>query len=182
MSSTLRYALYAALAVVLLLLPMFVESQYFLRVIVLCGFYVMLAVSLNITVGYTGLLTIGHAAFFGIGAYVTALLMMDAGWNFWLALAAGSAAAGICGLLLGFPSLRLRGDYLAIATIAFSETLRLVALNWNDVTRGPMGVPGIPKPAIGSLVISSQFHYYYLVLALVLLTTYTAVIIKSSMF
>ncbi|MEI2776041.1 MAG: branched-chain amino acid ABC transporter permease [Tetrasphaera sp.] len=172
-----------ALAVaVLVVLPWVVTNDYHLRIVVLSGFYVILALSLNITTGFAGLLSLGHAAFFGLGSYTTALLMVNAGWSFWPAMVAGTAMAGVIGALLGIMSLRLRGDYLAIATICFAEVLRLLALNWVSVTRGPMGIPGIPAPELFGYSFDSQPAFYYLVGVLVVVVIYTATVIARSPF
>lgn len=168
--------------VALLVLPLAVTNDYYLRIFVLSGFYIILAVSLNITTGFTGLLSVGHAAFFGMGAYMSALLMVDSGWSFWPALLVGAGAAAVIGCALGFMAIRLRGDYLAIATICFAEVLRLLALNWTAVTRGPMGIPGIPAPEFFGVALDTQQAFYYLVVAAVALVIYTASVIKSSPF
>lgn len=113
---------------------------------ILICIYSILTVSLNLVVGFTGLLNIGHAAFFGIGAYTSALLALN-GYPYFAAMLLGAIAAGIGGLLIGIPTLRLRGDYLAIATLGFGEIIRSIMKNWTSVTRGPLGIPGIPKPS-----------------------------------
>ncbi|RLP28412.1 branched-chain amino acid ABC transporter permease [Mesorhizobium sp. YM1C-6-2] len=166
----------------LLVLPWLVTNDYYLRIIVLSGFYIVLAVSLNITTGFTGLLSVGHAAFFGIGAYITALLTVGAEWSFWPAFLLSAAASAAVGAALGFVSIRLRGDYLAIATICFAEVLRLLALNWISVTRGPMGVPGIPAPRLFGVSLDSQQAFYYLIGVAVVLVIYTAHVIQASPF
>lgn len=175
-------ALIALAVAALIALPWLVTNDYHLRIIVLSGFYVILALSLNITTGFAGLLSLGHAAFFGLGAYTSALLMVGAGWSFWPSMVAGTAGAALVGALLGIMSLRLRGDYLAIATICFAEVLRLLALNWVGVTRGPMGIPGIPAPELFGISFESQQAFYYLVGILVAIVIYTAHTISGSPF
>lgn len=177
-----RLLLIVLAAAALLVLPWLVTNDYYLRIIVLSGFYIVLAVSLNITTGFTGLLSVGHAAFFGIGAYITALLTVGAEWPFWPAFLLSTAASAAVGAALGFMSIRLRGDYLAIATICFAEVLRLLALNWISVTRGPMGVPGIPAPQLFGVSLDSQQAFYYLIGAAVVLVIYTAHVIQASPF
>ena len=98
----------------------------------------------HIRFGKDGQLNLGHAAFYGVGAYTSALLAMKLGISPWLGLPAGGLAAALLGFLLGFPSLRLSGPYLAITTIGFAEILRLAAINWVDLTRGSLGLSGIP--------------------------------------
>ncbi len=109
--------------------------SYFEHIGILICIYVVLTTSLNLIVGYTGLLNLGHAAFFGIGAYTSALLtLLGVPWFF--ALIAGFGMAGIFGLLIAIPCLRLRGDYLAIATLGFGEIIRAILKNWVGLTRG----------------------------------------------
>ncbi len=113
--------------------------------------YVMLGWGLNIVVGLAGLLDLGYVAFYAVGAYVFALLATYFGFGFWMCLPIAGAAAALWGVVLGFPVLRLRGDYLAIVTLAFGEIVRIVLLNWTDVTNGPNGISDIPKPTFFGL-------------------------------
>ncbi len=113
--------------------------------------YVMLGWGLNIVVGLAGLLDLGYVAFYAVGAYVFALLATHFGLGFWTCLPIAGAAAALWGIVLGFPVLRLRGDYLAIVTLAFGEIVRIVLLNWTVVTNGPNGISGIPKPTFFGL-------------------------------
>jgi branched-chain amino acid transport system permease protein len=108
--------------------------------------YVMLGWGLNIVVGLAGLLDLGYVAFYAVGAYSTALLVQNLGFGFWICLPLAGIFAALWGILLGFPVLRLRGDYLAIVTLAFGEIIRLVLINWVPVTNGYAGISGIPKP------------------------------------
>lgn len=155
--------------------------------------YVMLAWGLNIVVGLAGLLDLGYVAFYAVGAYSYALLSSYFGLSFWLLLPLSGIFAGLWGMVLGFPVLRLRGDYLAIVTLAFGEIIRLVLINWSDVTNGTFGVSSIPKatlfgiPFDGSpagfaklldLPMSSAYYkifLFYLILGLCLLTAYVTV-------
>jgi branched-chain amino acid transport system permease protein len=151
--------------------------------------YVMLGWGLNIVVGLAGLLDLGYVAFYAVGAYTFALLATTLGWSFWMCLPIAGAAAALWGVILGFPVLRLRGDYLAIVTLAFGEIVRIVLLNWTEVTNGPNGISDIPKPtffglpfsAKGGLTFSSFFDLrydplqgiiflYYVILGLALIT------------
>jgi len=113
--------------------------------------YIMLGWGLNVVVGLAGLLDLGYVAFYAVGAYTFALLATHFGLGFWICLPIAGAAAALWGIILGFPVLRLRGDYLAIVTLAFGEIVRIVLLNWTDVTNGPNGVSGIPKPTFFGL-------------------------------
>jgi len=165
----------AVVLTALVLLPHILQERYFLHILVMSGIFIILTLSWNLLAGYTGQLNLGHAAFFGIGAYTSALLALRAGISPWIGLAAGGVVASLFGLLLGFPSLRLSGPYLAITTIGFSEILRLVATNWVDLTRGSLGLSGIPlldPIRIGGWSLQFYFEkdYYYVVLGAVLLT------------
>jgi branched-chain amino acid transport system permease protein len=115
-----------------------------LLLVIYIGIYAILALSLNIVTGYTGLLSLCQAAFFGIGAYTTAILMTRTHINFWWILLLSGVFASLAGILIGLPTLRLKGDYLAIATLGFGEITRNVLLNWDSLTRGPLGISGIP--------------------------------------
>lgn len=159
-----------AVLILAAVLPLAVSSQYWLRVAVVAGIYCIYALGLNLIAGYTGQLSLGHSAFAGIGAYTSALLALRMGLPFWVTIPAAAAMAGLFGLFLGIPVLRLRGDYLAIVTIAFGELVRLVFLNWNALTRGPMGLPNIPKPVIFGYVLKTNLSFYYLVLLLVVVS------------
>lgn len=113
--------------------------------------YVMLGLGLNIVVGFAGLLDLGFVGFYAVGAYTYALLYHWAGWGFWEALPLAGAMAALFGFVLGFPVLRLRGDYLAIVTLGFGEIIRLLLINLNWITGGPDGISGIPKPTVFGL-------------------------------
>ena len=110
--------------------------------------YVMLALGLNVVVGLAGLLDLGYVAFYAVGAYTFALLSQYFGFSFWMALPLGALLAALFGLVLGFPVLRLRGDYLAIVTLGFGEIIRILLNNWTAVTGGPNGIGGIPEPTL----------------------------------
>jgi branched-chain amino acid transport system permease protein len=113
--------------------------------------YVMLGWGLNIVVGLAGLLDLGYVAFYAVGAYSYALLATHFGWSFWACLPLAGLFAALAGILLGFPVLRLRGDYLAIVTLGFGEIIRLILLNWYAVTNGPNGISRIPRPTFFGL-------------------------------
>jgi branched-chain amino acid transport system permease protein len=121
--------------------------EYLYHTLVMALIFSLLSLSLNIQLGYTGLYNLGHVAFYGLGAYAAALLGL-AGAPMALGLAAAMAVAGLAGLALAFPALRLRGDFFGIATLAFGEMVRLALLNEAWLTKGPMGLPGIPRPEI----------------------------------
>ncbi|WP_269902025.1 high-affinity branched-chain amino acid ABC transporter permease LivM [Paenalcaligenes faecalis] len=118
--------------------------------------YVMLGLGLNIVVGFAGLLDLGFVGFYAVGAYTYALLYHWAGWGFWASLPAAGAMAALFGYILGFPVLRLRGDYLAIVTLGFGEIIRLLLINLYPITGGPDGISGIPKPTVFGYVMGRR--------------------------
>ncbi len=122
-------------------------SRQYLDLAILVTTYVMLGWGLNIVVGLAGLLDLGYVAFYAVGAYSYALLAQYFGFSFWICLPLAGILAAFWGIILGFPVLRLRGDYLAIVTLAFGEIIRVVLLNWYDFTGGPDGISGIPRPS-----------------------------------
>jgi branched-chain amino acid transport system permease protein len=135
------------LVVVALFWP-FLSSRGAVDLATLVLIYVILALGLNVVVGLAGLLDLGYVAFYAVGAYTFALLSQYYGISFWMALPLGALLAGLFGLLLGFPVLRLRGDYLAIVTLGFGEIIRILLNNWTNVTGGPNGIGGIPDPTL----------------------------------
>lgn len=182
-----------ALAVLLPFIPGTGRYELDLGILVLT--YVMLGWGLNIVVGLAGLLDLGYVAFYAVGAYSYALLATTFGLSFWICLPLAGILAAFWGILLGFPVLRLRGDYLAIVTLAFGEIIRVVLLNWVSLTNGPNGITGIPRPTFFGLTFSagggpgsfsdffgiepSPSHrvifLYYVILALALLTNWVSV-------
>lgn len=175
---------FAPLAVVVFCvsLPLWMTDQYFLHILISTGIFTIAAMSLNLLLGYTGQLSLGHVAFFGIGAYTSALLSLGFdvtlfAWTVtvaakpaWVAFLCGVLLAGIAGWLIGKVSFRVRGAYFVIVTISFAEVVRLVALNWIDLTEGPMALNNIPPmtlwlPWLGETTFWRKLPNYYLVLA-----------------
>lgn len=151
----------------------------FLHLCVMSLIYIIFALSLNLEVGYTGLFNFGHVAFFGIGAYTSALLTLHH-FPFEVSLLMALTFSGISGLLLSLPSLRLRGDFFGIATLGFGEMIRMVFQNEVWLTKGPMGLPGIPKPTLFSLRFATLPQYFLLCLGFAAMTfLILRVIIKS---
>jgi branched-chain amino acid transport system permease protein len=144
--------------------------EYLLHILVITGIYIILTLSLNLVVGYTGLASLGHAAFSCIGAYTSALLALNYGVSPWLGLIIGACVAAVLGIVIGAPSLRLKGDYLAIATFGLGVIVYSVAKNWVSVTRGPMGLPGIPGFSFFGMQVSAVWAYLILVAVFVVLT------------
>jgi branched-chain amino acid transport system permease protein len=148
-------------------------NRYIINVAVDAGIYICLALGLNIVVGLAGLLDLGYVAFYAVGAYTYGLLSIHYQTSFWLVLPVGALMAAIFGILLGAPTLRLRGDYLAIVTLGFGEMIRIILNNWDQVTRGPNGLVGIEAPALTKdFVFSHPIHYYYLILVIAILTVF----------
>jgi len=164
-------ALAVALLVALIVAPALLGSNYITGLLTSICTYAMLGLGLNIVVGYAGLLDLGYAAFFAIGAYATAYLMTTYNVSFWLMLPLGAVLAALFGVIIGAPTLRLRSDYLAIVTLGFGEITRIAATNL-DITGGPNGISAIPQPTIGGFTFQTPLQYYYLILALVLVTLF----------
>ena len=156
--------------------------EYFLHILVITGIYIILTLSLNLVVGYTGLAALGHAAFSCMGAYVSSLLALNYGISPWIGLFVGACVAALLGVVIGFPSLRLKGDYLALATFGTGVIVYSVAKNWVAVTRGPMGLPGIPGFSIFGVQLSGVWQYLILVTIFVLITYFVIRRIVNSPF
>ncbi|MEX2298974.1 MAG: high-affinity branched-chain amino acid ABC transporter permease LivM [Dongiaceae bacterium] len=173
------------------------QSRYVIGVGTLILTYVMLGWGLNIVVGLAGLLDLGYVAFYAVGAYSYALIATYFGLSFWICLPIAGILAAFWGVILGFPVLRLRGDYLAIVTLAFGEIIRLVLINWVDLTNGPNGISQIPRPSFFGLefrageggfadffgLVHSPNHrivfLYYLILVLALFTSFVTVRVRN---
>jgi len=161
---------YLAIVAIIALIPLFISNLYYIQILIFIGLYAILALSLNLLNGYVGLLSIGHAAFYGIGAYASAKLVMEMGFPFPLAMLVSGIIAGIFGYLIAKPTLRLSGIYMTLATLGFNMIFFLVIQNWMSFTNGPLGIMDIPPPSIFGYVIESRIQYYYLIFFLVLLT------------
>jgi branched-chain amino acid transport system permease protein len=178
MKLTVTLLTVAALASV----PLWLRDPYLMNALITTGIFIIGAMSLNLLLGFTGQLSLGHVAFFGIGAYVSALtsLGFDVGlpggfrivhepWPPIAGFGLAIVAAGLCGYLVGRLSFRVRGAYFVIVSISFAEVVRLVALNWVELTQGPLALNNIPSialptPGFGELVLRTKIHNYYLVL------------------
>jgi branched-chain amino acid transport system permease protein len=166
-----------AAAAIALALPAFVRDPFLVHIMIVVLLYAVLASSLNLIVGYIGQLSLAHAAFLGIGAYWSTILSIDYGWNIWVAMASSGIAAALAGVVIGAITLRLEGHYFVLITLAFAEVLRLIALNWVEVTRGPLGFPNVPAPALDFFGLArfdfgEKTHFYYLILGLVFVNLY----------
>ncbi len=161
----------------------FVFSLYQTNIMITALIYVVLGLGLNIVVGLAGLLDLGYVAFYAVGAYTYALLNYHFGIGFWVALPIGALLSAIAGILLGFPVLRLRGDYLAIVTLGFGEIIRLVLENWNDFSFGPSGISNIPRPGLFGIEMSLPTvttYLYFLGIGTVLFTIFVVSRLQDS--
>ena len=156
-------------------------EAYFIYLAILVGIYLILALSLQLAMGFTGLINLGHIAFFAVGAYTSALLTMN-GISFIFAIFLSGFFAMFFGFLLSIPTNKLKGDYLALATLAFNFVVYSVTLNWVSLTRGPLGLPRIPKPLILGFNISSDFQFLILVFIMVLITSFILIKLVKSPF
>jgi branched-chain amino acid transport system permease protein len=161
---------YLVILAILAVIPAVITNLYYIQVLIFIGIYIILALSLNLLNGYVGLLSIGHAAFYGIGAYASAKLVMEVGLPFPLAMLGAGAVAGIFGYFIAKPTLRLSGIYMTLATLGFNIIFFLVLQNWMSFTNGPLGIMDIPPPSILGYVIETRIQYYYLIFVLVLVT------------
>ena len=151
------------------------------RIVIMILLYSMLGMGLNVLTGYTGLVSLGHAGFYGIGAYCCAILTTKLGWSFWPALLAGGCFTAFIGFLLGLPTLRLSGTYLSIVTLGFCEIVQMILKQWEPVTNGNYGIRNIPKPEIFGFECKLQNGgFYFIILALMVLTALACMAIKKS--
>ena len=159
-------------------LPLWMANPYLLHILVITGIFIIAAMSLNLLLGYAGQLSLGHVAFFGIGAYASALASLGFSVHLtseialkveakpvWLAMLAGILAAAACGWFIGRVAFKVRGAYFVIVSISFAEVVRLVALNWVELTQGPMALNNIPPLAFGGFAFWKKPENYWLVLA-----------------
>ncbi len=178
MNPTIRKWLFLAVIVLAVLIPQLITNKYYMNILIMSGIWSIVALALNLILGYTGQAQLAHGAFFGIGAYAAALMMLKLNLNFWLALPLGAAVAGFFGLIIGLPALRTKGSYFAIGTMCFNIIVTLIIDRWEGLTngaRGLMGIPGpapIPLPWVGEIAFKTQAAQYYLVLFFLLLTIF----------
>ena len=166
---TRQRGVWIAAALLLAVIWPFFAGRNAVDIATLAMIYVMLGLGLNVVVGFAGLLDLGFVGFYAVGAYTYALLFHWAGWSFWEALPLAGAASALFGLVLGFPVLRLRGDYLAIVTLGFGEIIRLLLVNLTSFTGGPDGISSIPKPTVFGLEMArnpsvegaTTFHQFF---------------------
>ena len=180
--SSQRKILAGLIAVFVIALPMLAGGNFYItNILNIAGIYIIVSVGLNLLIGFTGQISMGHAAFYGVGAYTSALLAVNFGVPFWGGLIIGGVLAFMFGIVMGLPSVKLNDAYLALVTIGFSWIVRLVLVNWVPVTRGPSGITGIPAPTIAGFPLQGT-SYYYLILTFVLLAVFIANRIVNSRF
>lgn len=168
------------LLVISLMLPMLLTSEYVLRILVMCFIYAILAASLNLLSGITGLISLGHAGFYAVGAYTSALFAIRLGWPVWTGLLLAAVVAGLFGLFIAWPATRLSGGYLAIVTLAFAEVIRLLIINFVELTNGNIGLMNIPQPEFFGLILNTcKRYYYYALIVLVVVLVLIANLVNS---
>jgi branched-chain amino acid transport system permease protein len=165
---------FLAFAAMILAAPLYFKGGYLMNVLVFVGIYTMLAIGLNLLLGYAGQISLGHAGFFGLGAYLSGILTSTYGWNPWLAMPLAALFVGGLAFLIGFPILKLKGHYLAMATLGLGIIIYIVFNETVDLTGGPSGLSGIPNLTIGTFTFNTDVKNYYLIwtvtLATILLT------------
>ena len=167
-----KFALYA---LIVLLAPLCVNGGYLLNVLVFVGINTLLAVGLNLLLGFAGQISLGQAAFYGLGAYGSGVLTASYGWNPWLALVAAALTVGVLAFAIGFPILKLKGHYLAMATLGFGIIVFIVFNEYVDITGGPSGLPGIPNLTAAGMTFDSDQKNFYLIWAVVLTVVLLAI-------
>jgi ABC-type branched-subunit amino acid transport system ATPase component/ABC-type branched-subunit amino acid transport system permease subunit len=170
----------AVLVVVVLLLPRFITSSYWLNLINLAMSFSIACLGLNIVLGYTGQLSLAQAAFWGVGAYTSAILTTQLGLPVWAGMFAAFFVAALCGVLLGIPTLKLSGHYLAMATIGFGIIVQLILVNEIWLTNGSDGITKIPSPSIGSFELKDPATFFYVAAVSLILLTWGAIRLKNS--
>ncbi len=170
------------LALLLGTLPLWLNTPYALSTMILIGIYTIVTIGLCLLMGYGGQVSLGQAAFFGLGAYGSAILTVKAGWSPWVALLVAAAGTGLIAYLIGIPIFRLRGHYLAMGTLAFGVITVIMMNEWKQYTGGPTGLPGVPRLTIAGQPLKSDLAYYYLVWASALLALAIALNIVNSRF
>lgn len=160
--------------------PGFFSGSYLLNVLVFVGINTMLAVGLNLLLGFAGQISLGHAAFFGLGAYISGYLTATHAWSPWTAMAVAAISVGILAFFLGFPILKLKGHYLAMATLGFGIILYIAFNETIDITGGPSGLTGIPNITIGDITFDNDTKNYYLIWGFTLLTMLLSINIAYS--
>jgi branched-chain amino acid transport system permease protein len=161
---------FAGFAIAVLAAPLVFSGGYLMNVLIFVGINTMLSVGLNLLLGYAGQISLGHAAFFGLGAYISGITTATYGFDPWAAMLVAGLATGLLGFALGFPILKLKGHYLAMATLGFGIIVYIILNETVELTGGPSGLSGIPNLAIGSFLFDNDTKNYYLIWSFALAT------------
>jgi branched-chain amino acid transport system permease protein len=170
-----RRGWFFVVAIIIAVLPLVFQDSYWRTNLIICAINVMLAIGLDFILGYAGQLNLGHSAFYGIGAYASTLLVMKLGVPFWMAFVFGIVLSGAAGMALSIFAVRLRGHYLAIASLGFAVIVHQVLLNWISLTQGPLGIyaikppPEITLPGLPGISFTNTANMFYLVAGFALL-------------
>ncbi|MGL5434093.1 MAG: branched-chain amino acid ABC transporter permease [Lachnospiraceae bacterium] len=156
-------------AAIIIIIPVLTPNMYIMQIINMICIYIILGTSINVLTGFTGQLSLGQAAFFGIGAYTTSLLNTRAGMQFFSCMAGSVLITALFGVILAVPALKVKGSYLALLTMGFGEVVRIVMINWTPVTNGTAGILGIDSPVIFGFVFDTLKKYYFLIMVFVVL-------------
>jgi branched-chain amino acid transport system permease protein len=170
----MRNLLAAAVVASVALILQIAGTPYVVYVANLAMIYALLSVGLNLLIGYCGQVSVGHAAFFGIGAYTSAIFSVDFHLSFWSALPLAMLVSALAGLVLGLPALRLRGHYLILVTLGFGEIVRIILQNWQPVTKGPTGISAIPPVNVLGFTLDNEKSFFFLALAFLLIGLWVA--------
>ncbi|MGI6183398.1 MAG: branched-chain amino acid ABC transporter permease [Candidatus Fimadaptatus sp.] len=167
-------------AVLVLVIPLVNLGAYPMRVAVMCAIYSLLALSLNLLTGIAGQVSLGHAAFYAVGAYTSALMALRLGAPLWISMPAAMLMGAAMGFVTYLPSRRVSGGYLAIVTMGIGEIVRLTLVNWQSLTRGPMGLPGVPQAKVFGQVLASPYQYYLFAMPMALIALMLLVSLSRS--
>lgn len=165
---------FAALALAIIILPFFVDSKYYYIVLNVIGLNTLVVVGLNLLIGFAGQISLGHAAFYGLGSYFSGILTVNYGFPLWPAMLVGMLTTGIIAFLIGYPALKLRGHYLVMATLGFGIIINILMGELEQFTGGHDGLMGIPPLSIGNLSFDSDLKNFYLIWSLVFICMLTA--------
>lgn len=166
--------------VLVLIAPLAFKGGYLMNVLVFVGIHTMLAIALNLLLGYAGQISLGHAGFFGLGAYLSGILTATYGWNPWMAMPVAAATVGLLAYAIGFPILKLKGHYLAMATLGLGIIIFIVFNETIDLTGGPSGLSGIPNLTLGGITFDSDVKNYYLIWGITLAVVLFSVNLANS--
>jgi len=174
---------WVGMALIFMVLPLLLRNEiYYLDIFIFFLLWAAIAGAWNLAGGYGGLFSLGHALFFGVGAYTSSLLFIKLNISPWIGMLAGAMAAAVLGAFIGVLTLRLKGPYFALATIAFAEVFMIIAVNWESVTLGSRGINIPYQPGLSNMVFNSKIPYYYIALSLCALTYFTAKWLERSKF